>query len=107
MLSNTTIKYYIFKCLNIACNEIIPVQFFSSKDNSSFGSLRQIQWAEGVNENLTSVDAKCPFCKKIHNFQINQNIREISKREFNAELTIANARTSFGKGGRIIFLGRP
>jgi hypothetical protein len=95
MLSKETIiKYYIFKCLNIACKEIFPVQFFSSQMNSSSGISLMVLYAEGLNENMVSVDAKCPFCRRINHFQINESIKEISEREFEMSINIVNAKIS-------------
>jgi hypothetical protein len=87
-------RFYIFKCHNITCKEIIPVQFFLSHKNTSPGIFFVIPQNEGLNEGLASVDAKCPFCRKINHFRINESIKEISKQEFELSISLSDSKIS-------------
>jgi hypothetical protein len=86
------ISYFMFKCVNITCKEIIPVKFFSSQMNSSPKTIFIIRQRERLNENMASVDAKCPFCKRMHHFKINESIKEIGEREYEIASSIIKSK---------------
>ena len=75
----TKTKYYIFKCRNIACKEIITVKFSSSQNNSFSEILSMVHQYEKLNGNIDSVNVNCPSCRQIYHFKIDEGIKEISK----------------------------
>jgi hypothetical protein len=89
-------SYYMFKCRNFACKEIISVQFFLTRQNLSIGIFPMASNHE-IDNDIPRVDAKCPFCKRMNNFQINESVKEISMREYESQMKVANAKIALMK----------
>jgi len=70
-------KYYIFKCRNIACKEIITVKFFSPRKNSSYEIPSIVHQNARMNENMGNINISCPSCMHMYHFQIDEGIKEI------------------------------
>jgi hypothetical protein len=75
-------NYHVFKCRFPGCNEIIPVESFSSSTFPSMGISYLQKEGVGLSHDLIAVDATCPYCSKTNHFQIKDRIRPISRQEY-------------------------
>ena len=74
--------YHVFQCRFPGCNEIIPVESFSSSAIPSMGMSYLQKEGSGLSHDLITVDATCPYCSKTNHFQIKDRIRSISRHEY-------------------------
>ncbi len=87
-------RYYIFKCRYPACQEIIPVEFISTRQNSSpwVFRLEKENRGGGLSGNMATIEARCPFCNRINHFQIKDSIKEISHHDYESGMKLTHAK---------------
>ena len=87
-------NYHVFKCRFPGCNEIIPVESFSSDTIPSMGMSYLQKEGVGLSHDLIAVDATCPYCSKTNHFQIKDRIRDISKQEYEVLNNVVKSKLS-------------